>query len=44
VPGDDLAGQEITGHAAAGQRAAPRGPGVTGRWLAIFGACHWERS
>jgi hypothetical protein len=37
VPGDESAGHELNGRRGPGWRAALPGPGVTGRWLSIFG-------
>jgi hypothetical protein len=37
VPGDELAGHEITGGGAPVRRPALRMPGITGRWLPVFG-------
>jgi hypothetical protein len=37
VPGHELAGHEIMGREAPSPRPARRVPGITGRWLSIFG-------
>jgi hypothetical protein len=37
VPGDELPGHEITDRRAPSPRPALRRPGITGRWLSVFG-------
>ena len=37
MPGDELAGHKLMGREAPSPRPALGGPGITGRWLSIFG-------